>query len=71
MIFLNSQYLHLINTDIEIAIFSGLIVYNTQRIAWGRYAEITYDDYVIGALILSIDIIGLFLHIISVFDINN
>ncbi|CAG9315263.1 unnamed protein product [Blepharisma stoltei] len=67
MIFLYSTFLYLIYAFIVALIFGFYIVYDTQLIAGGRYNELTYDDYVIGALLLYIDIIGLFLIILSLF----
>ena len=43
---------------------SFYIIYDTQLIAGGKRFEITMDDYIIGALILYIDIIRLFLYIL-------
>ena len=49
-----------------IFLFGIYIVVDTQLIAGGRFDEFTYDDYVIGALMLYIDIIGLFLYIMRI-----
>ena len=67
MIFFNTHYVNLIFCELAIVLYSVFIVYDTQLIAGGRYAEISYDDYVIGALILYVDIVGLFLYILSIF----
>ncbi|OMJ67629.1 hypothetical protein SteCoe_35149 [Stentor coeruleus] len=67
MIFFNTHFLNLIFCEVAIIIYSVFIVYDTQLIAGGRYQEITFDDYVIGALILYVDIVGIFLYILSLF----
>lgn len=47
-----------------VVIFSVFIVYDMQLICGGRYDALSYDDYVIGAMLLYIDIIALFLYIL-------
>ena len=48
------------------AIIYGLyLVYDTQLIAGGKRFELSMDDYIIGALILYIDIVGLFLKLLQ------
>ena len=51
-----------------LVIFYGLfLIYDTQMIAGGRKYELSLDDYIIGALILYMDIIILFLEILKIF----
>jgi protein lifeguard len=71
MIFFSTHYANLIFCEIAIILYSIFIVYDTQLIAGGRYQEISYDDYVIGALILYVDIVGLFLYILSFLGAKN
>ena len=48
-------------------VFYGLfLIYDTQLIAGGRKHELSLDDYVIGALIIYVDIIVMFLQILRV-----
>lgn len=47
-----------------VIIFSVFIVYDMQLICGGRYDALSYDDYVIGAMLLYIDIIALFLYML-------
>lgn len=65
MIFFHQRYVNIIFCEIAIILYSIFIVYDTQLIAGGRYQEISYDDYVIGAVMLYVDIIGLFMYILS------
>ena len=60
-----SGAVNLVFVLIIIIIYGVFIVYDTQLIAGGRHRELNYDDYVIGALLLYIDIIGLFIYILS------
>lgn len=65
MIFFYSYWLRLIYSLLAVIVFSIFIIFDTQLIAGGRYGELTYDDYVVGALILYIDIVGLFIYLLS------
>lgn len=67
MIFFYTSFVNLIFCEIAIILYSVFIVYDTQLIAGGRYQEISYDDYVIGALVLYVDIVGLFLYVLALF----
>lgn len=62
--FTASSYVNMILVLIIIWIYGFYIVYDTQLIAGGRYKELSYDDYIIGALLLYTDIIGLFFYIL-------
>ena len=54
-----------------LVIFYGLfLIYDTQMIAGGRKYELSLDDYIIGALILYIDIIMIFLELLKLFGNN-
>ena len=49
-------------------VFYGLfLIYDTQLIAGGHKYELSLDDYVIGALILYVDIIVIFLELLKLF----
>ncbi|OMJ87890.1 hypothetical protein SteCoe_10301 [Stentor coeruleus] len=61
-------YVSIVNSVIGfsfVIIFSIFIVYDIQLICGGRYSALSYDDYVIGAMLLYIDIVALFLYILS------
>lgn len=63
-IFYASRPLEIAICVIFIVIYGIYIVVDTQLIIGGRKYSLTYDDYIIGALFLYIDIIGLFLHLL-------
>jgi hypothetical protein len=44
--------------------FILLLIYDLQLIAGGRYEELTYDDYMIGSMLLFIDTLGFFMLVI-------
>lgn len=47
------------------AIYSLYLIIDTQLILGGRNKELTLDNYVLGAIMLYMDIIGLFLEILK------
>ena len=63
-IFYNSRPVEIAICIVFIIIYGIYIVIDTQLIIGGRKYSLTYDDYIIGALFLYIDIIGLFLHLL-------
>ena len=58
------DFVNMILVLIIIIIYSVFIVYDVELIAGGRYRELDYEDYVIGALLLFVDTIGLFMYIL-------
>lgn len=47
------------------AIYCGYIVVDTQLIMGGKNKELSLDNYILGAVILYVDIIGLFLKLLQ------
>lgn len=66
MIFFMSSWGNILVCVLISIVYGIFIIYDTQLIAGGRYSELTYDDYVIGSLILYIDIVGLFIYFLSI-----
>ena len=64
-IFFYDSVFYMIFCFIGVVIYGIFLIYDTQLIAGGRYRELGYDDYIIGSLLLYIDIIGLFLYLLS------
>lgn len=64
-IFYNTRPIQIVVCLVFIIIYTIYIVIDTQAIAGGRSHELSFDDYIIGALCLYIDIIGLFIYILS------
>ena len=46
---------------VMVCIYALYLIYDTQLIAGGKSHELSLDDYVVGSLILYVDIMGLFL----------
>jgi len=50
---------------VVIILISIFLIYDTQLIAGGRKYRLTYDDYIIGALLLYTDTVTLFLWLLA------
>ena len=51
-----------------LVVFYGLyLIYDTQLIAGGRQHSLSYDDYIVGALLIYVDIMMLFLELLRLF----
>jgi len=51
---------------IGVIIFGMYLIYDTQLIAGGKRLELSIDDYILGALLLYVDIMRIFLYILSI-----
>jgi len=55
-----------------LVVFYGLyLIYDTQLIAGGKSHQISLDDYIVGALLLYVDIMMLFLELLRLFGDRN
>lgn len=60
---------HLVYSAIAALLFSAYIVVDTQMIVGGKHKnQFSAEDYVLGAVVLYLDIINLFLHILNILD---
>ena len=65
-------YGYAIYSALGVLIFSAYIVYDTQTIVGGKgRIELDIDDYVYGALMLYLDIINLFIYILSLLSMTH
>lgn len=64
--------MRLIYCALGVALFSVYLIFDTQLIIGGkdRYAQIGEDDYIMGAIILYLDIINLFVFILQMLTSN-
>lgn len=69
--FIRSEILSVLISIGIAAIYSVYLIIDTQLIMGGREKELTMDNYVLGAVILYIDIIRLFLEILRIFGKRN
>ena len=59
-----SELYHYIYCPLAVALFGIYLVYDTQLIVGEKRHKLSYDDYILGALMLYIDIIGIFIHLL-------
>ena len=60
-----NKIIHIIYSCLGVVAFSIYLVYDTQLIVGNHENKFDIDDYIVGALMLYLDIINLFLHILS------
>ena len=70
--FMHSRVLDGVFCWIAVACYGTFIVYDTQCVFGNKAGKLTYDDYVLGALMLYIvthrqDLIGLFVNVLGCF----
>ena len=70
MKFTNNSYLNLAYSVFGVILYSIYLIYDTQLIAGGKKYQLSLDDYIIGALMLYLDIILLFLKILEILNHN-
>jgi len=66
--FFQSSFMSTLIAAASAVLFGLYLVYDTQLIIGGKNAELELDDYILGALLLYSDIIGLFLEILSLLN---
>ena len=59
-----SYYIRMLFCCIGVVIYGIYLVIDTQMIVGGRKHELDYDDYILGSVMLYVDIIGLFIYIL-------
>lgn len=64
--FIHSQFVTILIAVAIGTIYSIYLIIDTQLILGGRKSELTLDNYVLGAAMLYIDIIQLFLQILKI-----
>jgi FtsH-binding integral membrane protein len=64
-IFMWSPFLTNLYCSLGVIVFGIYLVIDTQMIVGGRRLELSMDDYVVGALILYIDVIQIFLYLLQ------
>jgi FtsH-binding integral membrane protein len=64
--FIHSEFLTILIAVAIGSIYSIYLIIDTQLILGGRKSELTLDNYVLGAAMLYIDIIQLFLQILKI-----
>ena len=65
--FFNSEFLYTLYSVLGVILYSYYLIYDTQLLAGGshKHFKLSLDDYVLAALFIYIDVILLFLYILS------
>ena len=58
---------HPVLSAIMVVCYGLFLIYDTQMIAGGGQHGLSYDDYIVGALIIYVDIMMIFIHVLSLF----
>ena len=66
--FIRSKAFEIIVSCFGCVLMGFYIIYDTQLIVGGRQNELAIDDYIVGALMLYLDIIELFLQILNILE---
>lgn len=66
-IFAWSPFLNNLYCSLGVILFGIYLIIDTQLIIGGKRLAISLDDYVVGALLLYIDIIQIFLYLLQMF----
>ena len=66
LFFLRSSWVETLIAMGFASIFSIYLIIDTQLILGGRHVELTLDNYVLGAVMLYVDIIRLFIEILRI-----
>ena len=67
MFFIRSNFIVMGLAIVMSVVYSIYIIIDTQRMLGGKHQSLTLDDYVLGAIILYVDIISLFLKLLQIF----
>jgi FtsH-binding integral membrane protein len=71
LIFTQNRILHIIMCCFGVGVYSLYLVYDTQLLLGNKRSSLDYDDYIIGALMLYVDIIQLFLNLLEILQYFN
>ena len=71
MVIFRLSFLYTFLNVFGIALFSLYLIYDTQLIEGNQSYKLSEDDYILGVIMLYLDIINLFIYILSFFGKNN
>ena len=66
-----AEWWHPVLSAILVVFYGLYLIYDTQLIAGGRKHQLSIDDYIVGALLLYVDIMMLFLELLKLFGDRN
>lgn len=65
------KWWHPVVSAFFVMVYGLYLIYDTQLIAGGRSYQLTLDDYVVGSLMLYVDIMMIFLELLKLFGSRN
>ena len=65
LMFTNSPVIQALYCGLGVLLFGIYIIVDTQLIVGGRSTELEIDDYFLGAMLLYIDIVSIFIYILQ------
>lgn len=71
LMFVRIPILHTVIAAISVIFFGVYLIIDTQLIIGGKRFELEMDDYVIGAMLIYVDIIAIFLEILKLIGSKN
>ena len=69
-IFFRNRLMEIVISACSVVLFGLYLIYDTQLIIGGKAMELSVDDYIIGALMLYLDIVQIFLEILAILGDN-
>lgn len=66
--FFDFGFLHIFICSLAVIVYGMYLVYDTQLIIGGHHLELGYDEYIIGSLVIYLDIMVLFLRILEILN---
>ena len=64
--FTQSKTIHIVMCCFGVLLYSIYLIYDTQLIIGNKENRLDYDDYILGALMLYLDIINLFIYLLQI-----
>ncbi len=69
--FNDNKIFHILISSFAVILYGIYLIYDTQLIIGGFKHSLDMDDYIIGALMLYVDIIGMFIELLSILNALN
>ena len=66
-----ASWMHPVISAVLVVVYGLYLIYDTQLIAGGGQYALTHDDYIVGALLIYVDIMMLFLELLRLFGSTN
>lgn len=64
--FFASRWITLVISSIGVILFGIYLIYDTQLVMGGKRVQLGIDDYIIGSIMLYVDIVNIFLELLVI-----